>query len=301
MEKHQDVFISQNTKTEANIGRALKKFLENLFPSINVFTSTNELRSGGIWIEDIRRALKNSKVIIAIISEQSKHSNWIHFEAGAGFGENMTIPLLIPDLSFEQLEQPFKSLQGHKFDNEGIVGLVAEIAMKLNFRTPNHFEGVTELLAETNNRLSIEVIPEVVTSFEATPKREVTAENDLERLANSTRQTVGAAYIADEGSLKEYIKVYNQVKRVFIENCLVVSDKYSIPEKRDLEMMVLEELMSVSGAYNINIPFRIAFDLIILGIKMPLKEKSVHEKMEWRKEITKINERLGEYSLKKSE
>src|SRR5262249_7345805 len=103
------IFIS-HIKDEEAIALALKSFLESTFLNATVFVSGKDLCGGDVWAKQLRGQLETSTVIIAIVSPCSACSTWVHFEAGAGFIRECTIPVVVDGLQIRDLKPPFSLL-----------------------------------------------------------------------------------------------------------------------------------------------------------------------------------------------
>ncbi len=93
------VFISYRTNTDALLASALQRLIESsIDPQPKVFVAGN----GGIrpsnagFRQQITDAARKAHAFVAIITNSSKEREWIFFEAGAAWGQNLVyVPLLI--------------------------------------------------------------------------------------------------------------------------------------------------------------------------------------------------------------
>src|SRR5437867_3123568 len=94
----QGVFIS-HIDLERPIALHLQKLLRRAFgEDFPVFVSSDKRSIGGgrQWFEEILRGLRNSTVILVLLSTDSVDARWINFEAGVGVGEHgRVIPVTI--------------------------------------------------------------------------------------------------------------------------------------------------------------------------------------------------------------
>lgn len=120
-----DVFIG-HIHEEKPIALILKDFLLAAFgPDLKVFVSSDPVSIGGgrPWFDHIIRSLKGSKVLLALVSDESKRREWINFEAGfaAGVGAPV-IPVGIKNFSLSKLSFPLIGYNGRSVDDiEGII------------------------------------------------------------------------------------------------------------------------------------------------------------------------------------
>jgi hypothetical protein len=76
------IFISYAHKN-GEIAASLASQLKDL--GLNVFLAERNLTASEHWEPNIRSALKNSKIILCLITPESKSSGWVHAEAGAAW------------------------------------------------------------------------------------------------------------------------------------------------------------------------------------------------------------------------
>lgn len=128
------IFLSHFTY-EASVANALKRFIEDsVAHAVDVFVSGNQLslRPGDPWEKTIRRSLRESKLVLSLLSSDSLQRPWIHFEAGAAWFRRATlIPLLHRGLTRDALPQLFQTLQSiclNKHDEiEALMKTIQEI------------------------------------------------------------------------------------------------------------------------------------------------------------------------------
>lgn len=145
-----DIFISHDSR-DKEVAGLLKEFLEDIFLQSSVYVSGENINGGDSWFDSIVSALKQSKVIISLISMNSIDNNWVYFETGAGVSEGKSIPLLGDNLEFSELAKyPVSSIQTRKFNSEGIPRLISDVAKLLDVRLPKreNISGIDELVKE---------------------------------------------------------------------------------------------------------------------------------------------------------
>ena len=129
------ILISHDSQDEA-IACEIKSFLEDIFLSVNFFVSGRDLVGGQTWIAEIKDRLKVSPIIISIITKKSLDNKWLYFESGAGFTNDKTIPLLVDNIGFKDLNPPLNLLQARVFTESGIIAFINDISGKLGLREP---------------------------------------------------------------------------------------------------------------------------------------------------------------------
>src|SRR5437879_4033411 len=89
------IFIS-HIHEEQSLAIFLKEQLLGMFlGGVDFFISSdrNVVRGGALWLDEIRQALKDSAVVLALISPRSIARTWINFESGAGWVQTRLIPI----------------------------------------------------------------------------------------------------------------------------------------------------------------------------------------------------------------
>jgi len=76
------IFISYAHKN-GEIAASLASQLDDL--GLKVFLAERNLNAGEDWEPTVRVALKNSKIVLCLITPESKTSGWVHAEAGAAW------------------------------------------------------------------------------------------------------------------------------------------------------------------------------------------------------------------------
>src|SRR5687768_3920206 len=94
------IFIS-HIHTEKTIALVLQKYLRaTLGNDVPIFVSSDRDSVGGgrKWFSHITDNLRNRSVVICLVSQESKHREWINFEAGFGDGNGAcVIPVAVMD------------------------------------------------------------------------------------------------------------------------------------------------------------------------------------------------------------
>lgn len=126
-----DILISHNSEDQS-IAEKLKDLIETVFPNTEVYVSGRNLEGGQTWINEIKKRLGTSKVIISLITQNSLRNLWVYFESGAGFVEDRTIPLVFFDVSINQLSAPLNVIQARDFSINGFEQLFGDLQRKLD-------------------------------------------------------------------------------------------------------------------------------------------------------------------------
>jgi TIR domain len=141
-ENRTGVFISHST-AEHQVATKLKGLIERVFGPKFVFLSSDleSLRGGDDWYPGIVKALKTSKVTVALVSRDSIGSRWINFEAGVAVGahESMpVIPVVFAGLQLGEIGQPLSPRMGRSLGSTAEVrALLQDIALHTATKLPD--------------------------------------------------------------------------------------------------------------------------------------------------------------------
>lgn len=148
------IFVSHVAEDEA-IALAVKRYLEGIFLNASVFVSGRDLSGGQVWVDELRRKLKNATAVVALISGRSVTSAWVHFEAGAGFIERRTIPLLVRGVSIRDVGPPLTLLHVRTLDKRGLQALAQDIARLAGMRSPSRYPVLKQTLTAVDEFLKV--------------------------------------------------------------------------------------------------------------------------------------------------
>jgi hypothetical protein len=122
MPERTGIFISHITE-EKPVALVLQAYLRKAFDGdIRVFVSSDSRSIGGgkKWFDHIIQSLRTSRVILVLVSQESRRREWINFEAGFGDGgESLVIPVSIKSFPLGQLSFPLAGYQGRGVDELG--------------------------------------------------------------------------------------------------------------------------------------------------------------------------------------
>lgn len=109
------VFISHITE-EKPVAAVLRKYLALAFgDDLRVFVSTDpvSISGGQKWFNHIIDNLRLSKVVLVLVSQESRRREWTNFEAGYGDGDEcLVIPIGIKNFPLAQMSFPLAGFQG---------------------------------------------------------------------------------------------------------------------------------------------------------------------------------------------
>lgn len=114
-----NVFISHITE-EAEVARIMKEWIESTFlgqHEVFVSSDSESIPAGTKWLDEITKAITNSKIILLLCSPGSINRPWINFEAGCGWARSIpVIPICYGGLTRGKLPPPINALQALDFD-----------------------------------------------------------------------------------------------------------------------------------------------------------------------------------------
>jgi len=132
-----DIFISYWTGEEG-VANSLEKLLRHALPGTSIFMAdSRRIRSGDSWLEIIKRELKEAKVVLSILSDESIKRPWINFEAGAAWIDKVLIPLCFGNLDKGLLPAPYNQLQALQLrDPRDVHRLISDLYHHLQLPNP---------------------------------------------------------------------------------------------------------------------------------------------------------------------
>jgi hypothetical protein len=123
---HYDVFLSYSGKDRDWVGA----FTESLQDSgVKNWFDVSSLAPGERWQDRIQEALRDSKFLIVIVSEESMDSPWTFFELGAAVADRKRIiPVITSDIKIERLPSLLRPYQFLRESSPSVAGKrVAEV------------------------------------------------------------------------------------------------------------------------------------------------------------------------------
>lgn len=106
-----EIFISY-CSGETGVASAVQDFIRAHIRPVNIFMADSRtLRAGDDWLAIIKHELKESRVVLSILSDQSINRPWIHFEAGAAWMDKILIPLCFGQMEKGNMPAPYDRFQ----------------------------------------------------------------------------------------------------------------------------------------------------------------------------------------------
>jgi len=106
-----DIFISY-WNGEYGVASAVQDFIRAHLESVSIFMADSRtLRAGDDWLTTIKTELKEARVVLSILSDESIKRPWVHFEAGAAWMDKVLIPLCFGRMEKGNMPAPYNRLQ----------------------------------------------------------------------------------------------------------------------------------------------------------------------------------------------
>ena len=272
------VFISHVHEDET-LASCLKEFLEGIFLNATVFVSGRDLGGGQVWVEELRRNLEKATSILALVTRFSENNNWVHFEAGAGFSGQRTIPVLADGVSISTLNPPFKLLQARAYDEDGLEAVAKDIARHAHLREPTKFPDLDKTLREAANFIALRTS---ATSSEP----EV---SDLSKPSLSDDQIYQAA-------MQQAEAVMQRARALLIRDILRRNAAFEVPTASEMSRLELRELNQLAKAVGVSDEWRLPSIKLDRPFRsLPCSKTSAWEKVNYEREMTGIREDLDQY------
>jgi hypothetical protein len=141
------VFIS-HISADSEAVRTLQADLDRRFiGSVRFFNSSDgdSLQAGDSWLQRIIASLRESRIVLPILSPAALVSPWVNLETGGAWVNGGTvIPCCVGEVRRDSLPDPYSSLQAINLDDlVGLRSLINRIASEVGLRAP--LEGLEEL------------------------------------------------------------------------------------------------------------------------------------------------------------
>lgn len=143
------IFLSWSGDKSKRVAEALKEWLVLLFPTLDVWLSSDDIKAGDRWARELSERLEETSFGILCLTETNLNSPWILYEAGAlskSIAAGKIVPYLI-DIDYSSLPDPIAHFQAVKADKEGTRKLVQTISSVLpnNHRPDQSIERIFNL------------------------------------------------------------------------------------------------------------------------------------------------------------
>jgi len=127
-----NVFISSSGELSSRVAKILRYALPTILQSMHVFYSSEDVKIGSFWLEQISDNLRNADFMILCLTKANIRSPWILFEAGAASGRGNVLILLLIDVSHSDFDaSPLAQFQSTRFVREDLYKLIVFLNDKL--------------------------------------------------------------------------------------------------------------------------------------------------------------------------
>ena len=129
------VFISWSGPRSQLLADAIREWLQDVVQSIVCFASTEDIRAGQRWNNEINASLEATDFGILCVTRENLRSPWLNFEAGALAkrlnNDSRVVPVTL-GFSPSALEEPLRQFNGVTADELGMLRLVESVAESAN-------------------------------------------------------------------------------------------------------------------------------------------------------------------------
>jgi TIR domain len=123
------IFISWSGSYSHGVALAIKDWLPFIFPDIDAFVSSEDVRKGKRWLVEISKELANSNFGIICLTRKNLEAPWILFEAGAlsKLKTANVCTLLMDNLRPGDIDGPLSHFQATQFTKVDVLKLTLSI------------------------------------------------------------------------------------------------------------------------------------------------------------------------------
>src|SRR5688500_3532653 len=107
-----DVFITWSGEASLILAEGLRRFLKRTIQRLQPFLSSEDIRKGQRWPEQIGLRLSNAKYAILCLTKDNLDGRWIHFEAGAVSKDSQAgVTAILLDVEYTDVKWPLAQFQ----------------------------------------------------------------------------------------------------------------------------------------------------------------------------------------------
>jgi hypothetical protein len=114
------LFITWGGELSRRIAEFLHDWLPDVIQSVDPFFSSDSIRKGQFWFNEIETRLRMSRFGLAVVTRDAMSHPWVHFEVGAlamFAGQSRTATLLI-DVNATELPGALRQIQATSIDDK---------------------------------------------------------------------------------------------------------------------------------------------------------------------------------------
>lgn len=160
------VFLSWSGKRSHDIAEGLKEWLILLFPVLDIWISSQDIKAGDRWVRELAQRLENTDFGILCLTPDNVASAWLLYEAGAlskSLDTGRVIPYLV-NLEYSHLPGPLTHFQAVQANRQGTQQLVRTISDVIpnNNRSEASIQKIFDLCwPELETQLALQPIAEL--------------------------------------------------------------------------------------------------------------------------------------------
>jgi hypothetical protein len=124
------IFVSWSGKHSLGVATALKEWLPIIFNDVELFVSSEDIRKGKRWRQEISKHLETCNFGIACLTPENTKAEWILFESGAlskHVQDSSLWTLLLGGLRFADIDGPLSDFQHTAFEKDDFYKLLKAI------------------------------------------------------------------------------------------------------------------------------------------------------------------------------
>ena len=158
LQKKNKAFISWSGNKARTCADFLSDLLNKIFEENEMVFCSRQITDGKMWIQEIDKALKESKIGIILVTREDISRPWLNFEAGVLYAsgcDSLVIPIFIDiDNKNRIAEHPLRLFQSRiEFSLEGILHLCGILYKQMQWK---HILGADEIISQEFKRFAKE-------------------------------------------------------------------------------------------------------------------------------------------------
>ena len=226
------IFISWSGPTSQQIAVILRRWIQDVFPSISAWMSAGDIEPGSLWNTRLVDELNKSSLGILCLTQDSLDAPWMIFEAGwlaKTAGVEHVVPYLF-QLSTTDVKYPLAMFQSVEGTQEGSYGLVKKINKVGNLGIP------IDRLEKLHTRMWPE-LSQALTAVGPSAER-------VERKRSDRELVEEILVLVRDSSRRTSPYPFRPIGR---EECLVLNLRPLLPERGSYFLMEYQPTLSVSS------------------------------------------------------
>lgn len=275
------LFISWSGKTSHSVALVLRNWIPKILHEIDPFVSSEEIKKGNIWNNEIINEIKESTFSIICVTKYNLNSKWLNFEAGAlskYHNNGMVCPFLFK-MDEAELNGPLSQFQNVRSDSspEDFFKLLKSIREAYNLKKPSD---------ETLNVLVVKFYDDLILDLNRITdeqKEDISARNEYQYETNSIFISTPMSAFNDELELEDNStliqKLYNTLEEMGYNNIKCPALNINNSKKfNDRESAIVDDLRNLQKAeYFLCIyPIKLASSVLVeIGYALSKSKKCI--------------------------